>query len=77
MSSTIESTSTGTSFLSDIPMGPPDDILGISEAFQKCTSEQKMNVCVGAYRDENGKPWILSSVKAAEGIIIENPSETK
>jgi hypothetical protein len=35
--------------------GPPDAILGISEAFKKDTvTDLKMNLGVGAYRDENG-----------------------
>lgn len=29
----------------------------------------KVNLGIGAYRDENGKPWILPSVRAAEKII--------
>ncbi|KAI2493687.1 Aminotransferase class I and II [Fragilaria crotonensis] len=53
-------------YLDDVPMGPPDAILGIAQAFRTCTDERKVNVCVGAYRDENGQPWVLPSVRAAE-----------
>ena len=28
-----------------------------------------MNVCVGAYRDENGKPWILPSASFVQQAI--------
>jgi len=77
--STTASTETmsSSSFLSEIPMGAPDAILGIAENFKKCTSPDKVNVCVGAYRDENGKPWILPSVRAAEKVMMEDASETK
>lgn len=32
----------------------------------------KVNLGIGAYRDENGKPWILPSVREAEKIISAN-----
>jgi len=66
-----------TSYLADIPMGAPDAILGIAENFKACTDPNKVNVCVGAYRDENGKPWILPSVKSAEKLMMDNAAETK
>lgn len=44
-------------------MGPPDAILGISEAFKKDSSPNKINLGVGAYRDDTGKPFILQCVK--------------
>lgn len=44
-------------------MGPPDAILGITEAFKKDSSPQKINLGVGAYRDDNGKPFVLECVK--------------
>ena len=49
-----------------VEQAPVDAILGVSLAFQKCTAENKLNLGVGAYRDENGKPWVLPTVKAAE-----------
>jgi len=44
-------------------MGPPDPILGVTEAFKKDTNPQKINLGVGAYRDDHGKPYVLPSVK--------------
>lgn len=64
-------------YLAEIPMGAPDAILGIAENFKKCTDPHKVNVCVGAYRDENGKPWILPSVREAEKLLMDDPSENK
>jgi aspartate aminotransferase len=53
-------------------MGPPDAILGIAQAFRACPDPRKVNVCVGAYRDENGKPWVLPSVRQAEHILLDS-----
>lgn len=44
-------------------MGPPDPILGVSEAFKRDTNTNKINLGVGAYRDDEGKPFVLQSVK--------------
>lgn len=43
-------------------MGPPDAILGVTEAYKRDTNPKKINLGVGAYRDDNGKPYILPSV---------------
>ncbi|KAG6381219.1 pyridoxal phosphate-dependent transferase [Boletus reticuloceps] len=51
---------------SAVPAGPPDPILGISEAFKADKDPRKINLGVGAYRDENGKPYVLNAVKKAE-----------
>jgi len=56
---------------SHVKLGPPDPILGITEAFNKDTHPKKINLGVGAYRDDNGKPFVLSCVKEAEKIIME------
>ncbi|CAO2610361.1 Aspartate aminotransferase, mitochondrial [Lemmus lemmus] len=50
-------------------MGPPDPILGVTEAFKRDTNSKKMNLGVGAYRDDNGKPYVLPSVRKAEAQI--------
>uniref|UniRef100_A0A3Q3X7A6 Aspartate aminotransferase n=1 Tax=Mola mola TaxID=94237 RepID=A0A3Q3X7A6_MOLML len=52
-----------------VQMGPPDPILGVSEAFKKDNNPKKMNLGVGAYRDDQGKPFVLSCVRKAEAII--------
>lgn len=77
MAAPKKAASAPTSYLSEIPMGAPDAILGIAENFKACTSPDKVNVCVGAYRDENGKPWILPSVREAEKKMIDDPAENK
>lgn len=57
-------------WLASIPMGPPDPILGLSERFQKDTFPKKVSLGVGAYRDDNGKPYVLPSVQEAEERLI-------
>lgn len=51
------------SWWSHVKMGPPDPILGVSVAYAKDPSPQKMNLGVGAYRDDNGKPYVLNCVR--------------
>lgn len=58
----------------EIPLAPPDKILGISEAFVKDTNNKKINLGVGAYRDGKGKPIVFPSVKKAETVLLENES---
>lgn len=53
-------------------MGPPDAILGVTEAFKRDTNPKKINLGVGAYRDDNGKPYILPTVLQAEQNILAN-----
>ena len=50
-------------------MGPPDAILGVTEAFKRDTNPKKINLGVGAYRTDEGKPFVLESVKKAEQLI--------
>lgn len=56
---------------SKVQMGPEDPILGVSVAFNKDTDPKKINLGVGAYRDDNGKPFILETVREAEKKIYE------
>ncbi|RWS11706.1 aspartate aminotransferase-like protein [Dinothrombium tinctorium] len=51
-------------------MGPPDAILGITEAYKRDTNPKKINLGVGAYRDDEGKPYVLPSVKQAEEALM-------
>ncbi|XP_020336289.1 aspartate aminotransferase, mitochondrial [Oncorhynchus tshawytscha] len=57
------------SWWSEVQMGPPDPILGVSEAYKRDTNPKKMNLGVGAYRDDQGKPYVLSCVRKAEAQI--------
>ena len=50
---------------------PADPILGLNDAFKKCTDPRKVLLGMGAYRDDDGKPFILPCVRRAEEIILE------
>ncbi len=52
-------------------MALQDPILGVTEAFQADTNPNKLNLGVGAYRDDDGKPWILPSVQIASERLVE------
>lgn len=47
----------------------PDGIFDVLRRFNADASPDKVNVCVGAYRDENGKPWTLPAVHMAKNTI--------
>ncbi|RPA97495.1 putative aspartate aminotransferase [Choiromyces venosus 120613-1] len=53
---------------SNVPQGPPET--GITEAFKADKFERKINLGVGAYRDDKGKPYVLPSVRAAEERLL-------
>lgn len=57
---------------STVPQGPPDAILGITEAFKADKFDKKINLGVGAYRDDKGKPYVLPSVRTAEQKVIDD-----
>jgi len=63
---------------SGVKEGPPDAILGIKKRFlADLNLEQRTDVTVGAYRDENGKPVVLQVVRKAEELILNNQARTK
>jgi aspartate aminotransferase len=60
-----------TSPWANFEMAPLDPIIGLNESFQKDDFPQKVIVGVGAYRDDQGKPFVLPSVREAEKILLE------
>ncbi|KAL5989702.1 L-asparaginase 1 [Asimina triloba] len=54
----------------NIEPAPKDPILGVTEAFLADPSPEKVNVGVGAYRDDNGKSVVLECVREAERRIL-------
>lgn len=55
--------------IQDIKMAPPDAILGTNIAFGKDTSDNKIHLGVGAYRDSNGKPYTFKIVQKIESAL--------
>ncbi|GJV11331.1 aspartate aminotransferase, mitochondrial [Tanacetum coccineum] len=68
-SSRLMSTS---SWWKNVEPAPKDPILGVTEAFLADPSPDKVNVGVGAYRDDNGKPVVLDCVREAERRVAGN-----
>ncbi|KAJ7521030.1 hypothetical protein O6H91_19G034800 [Diphasiastrum complanatum] len=54
---------------SHVTPAPRDPILGVTEAFLADTHPSKVNVGVGAYRNDKGKPVVLQCVREAERRI--------
>ncbi|RKP23073.1 pyridoxal phosphate-dependent transferase [Syncephalis pseudoplumigaleata] len=60
----------GVSTWANVPQGPPDPILGVTEAYKADQDPRKINLGVGAYRDDAGKPYVLTSVRKAEEALL-------
>ncbi|XP_055682665.1 aspartate aminotransferase, mitochondrial-like [Lutzomyia longipalpis] len=59
------------SWWSDVKLAPPDPILGKIDAFHRDRNPRKVNVGIGIYRDDDGKPFVLPSVAKAEQRVFE------
>ncbi|GJQ67244.1 putative aspartate aminotransferase [Trypoxylus dichotomus] len=57
------------SFWSKIPLGPPDPIYGLTEAYKICKNPKRVNLAIGTYQDDKGKPYVLKCVKKAEKLL--------
>lgn len=54
----------------EIPEIPNDPILYFNKLYKESTNKNKVNLAVGAYKDDNGNPWTLPSVDIALKKII-------
>lgn len=50
---------------------PSDPILSLSRQFAEDTHEKKANLGVGAYKDSEGRPVVLTAVRKAETMMLE------
>ncbi|KAF2437896.1 aspartate aminotransferase [Karstenula rhodostoma CBS 690.94] len=66
---------TTTSFNADVvPQAPEDALFGLMAAFRRDEDPNKVDLGIGAYRDDNAKPWVLPVVKKADDIIRNDPN---
>ncbi|KAI9842722.1 MAG: Aspartate aminotransferase, cytoplasmic [Thelocarpon superellum] len=66
--------STGSFFpASAVPQAPEDPLFGLMAAFRKDPFEKKVDLGIGAYRDDDAKPWVLPVVKKADEILRSDP----
>lgn len=49
--------------LASVPQAPPDTMFGLSAAYRVDKDPKKVDLGVGAYRHEDGKSWVLPSVR--------------
>ncbi|KAG8748674.1 Aspartate aminotransferase, cytoplasmic [Ceratobasidium sp. 414] len=57
-----------------VPLAPPDSIFKLTAAYKADSYPQKVNLGVGAYRDDDSKPWVLPVVKKATEILLNDPT---
>jgi len=57
-----------------VPLAPPDSIFKLTAAYKADTFDKKVNLGVGAYRDDDNKPWVLPVVKKATQILLADES---
>ncbi|XP_068652573.1 aspartate aminotransferase, cytoplasmic [Aristolochia californica] len=67
----------GSSVFANVAQAPEDPILGVTVAYNKDPSPIKLNLGVGAYRTEEGKPLVLDVVRRAEQQIVNDRSRVK
>jgi aspartate/tyrosine/aromatic aminotransferase len=65
------------SFLDAVTLAPTDSIFLTKQQFAQCKDPTKMNLGVGAYRTNEGKPWVLPTVTKAEGLILADAKNNK
>lgn len=65
------------SVFSNVVQAPEDPILGVTVAYNKDQSPVKLNLGVGAYRTEEGKPLVLNVVRRAEQLLVNDQSRVK
>ncbi|XP_016479747.1 aspartate aminotransferase, cytoplasmic isoform X1 [Nicotiana tabacum] len=65
------------SVFAHVVRAPEDPILGVTVAYNKDTSPVKLNLGVGAYRTEEGKPLVLNVVRRAEQMLVNDTSRVK
>ena len=59
------------SWFNDVAQAPPIEVFQLTRDYQADTHPQKVSLGVGAYRTDEGKPWILPCVKTAEKMLAE------
>ncbi|CAG9988712.1 unnamed protein product [Clonostachys byssicola] len=52
-----------------VPLAAEDPLYEVLAACQSDTSKVKIDLGIGAYKDDNGKPWVLPAVSKAEAIL--------
>ncbi|KAK0400460.1 hypothetical protein QR680_015257 [Steinernema hermaphroditum] len=57
------------SIFANVTVAPPIEVFYMNKMYLDETTPQKVNLTIGAYRTEEGKPWVLPVVREAEKRI--------
>ena len=57
---------------SEIPLSPPDAVFGVLDSYNQDPDPNKVNLTIGAYRTDEGDPWVLPIVKATELALAQD-----
>ncbi|KAJ1552142.1 Aspartate aminotransferase, cytoplasmic [Cladochytrium tenue] len=57
-----------------VPEIPADPVFALNDGYNADTDPKKINLGIGAYRDNNGKPWVLPVVQKAKAILNSDAS---
>ncbi|KAM3419750.1 Aspartate aminotransferase [Cercospora zeina] len=64
-----------TAFTQDVvPLAPEDPLFGLMAAYRRDTDSKKIDLGIGAYRDDSAKPWVLPVVKQADELLRNDPN---
>lgn len=62
----------GSMTFADVPIKPPDVIFDTKTKYKADPNPNKLNLGVGAYRDDDLKPYVLNVVKKAEALMLKD-----
>lgn len=63
-----------TVFTADVvAQAPEDPLFGLMAAYRADTDPNKVDLGIGAYRDDTARPWVLPVVKKAEDLLRRDP----
>ncbi|CAI4221734.1 unnamed protein product [Auanema sp. JU1783] len=62
------------SLFSQVSVAPPIEVFYMNKLYLDETDPNKVNLTIGAYRTEEGTPWVLPVVRVAEKAIAGNDS---
>ncbi|XP_060673127.1 aspartate aminotransferase, cytoplasmic-like [Ziziphus jujuba] len=67
----------GESVFAHLPLVPDPPVFAVMAAYGKDPSPLKLNLGIGVYRSEDGKPFVLNVVRRAEQLLVNDMSANK
>ena len=56
-----------------VPQAAEDPLFGLMAAYKKDKFDKKVDLGIGAYRDDNAKPWVLPVVRKVRLAPLDLP----